>query len=121
LPLGALDALAGASEMNSAAAWVRGRVSGDENQSLEPLRGALIRKSAFRKYGLFPADPFFRGREHRSWLQRVEEQGLTGRPIETVTLCAAGGAARKPGRLLLRPDLGFLRAELVRRQGKKLE
>jgi hypothetical protein len=115
--VGALDALARASEMDSAAAWVRGKVSGDENESFEPLRGALIRKSAFRKCGLFPADPFFQGREHRTWLQRIEEEGLTERPIEKITL----QAARKPGRLLLRPDLGFLRAELVRRQGKKLE
>jgi hypothetical protein len=118
LSLGALDAQARASEVDSAAAWVGGKVAGEENQSLEPLRGALIRKGAFRKCGLFPADPFFQGREHRTWLQRVEELGLTGRLIETVTLHAA---ARKPGRHLLRPDLGFLRAELVRRQGKKLE
>ena len=120
-PLGALNALAGASEMDSAPAWVRGKFSGDENESFEPLRGALIRKNAFRKFGLFPADPFFQGREHRTWLKRIEENGMTGRAIETVTLHVAGAAASKPSRLLLRPDLGFLRAELVRRQGKKLE
>ncbi len=117
LPLGALTALAGASEMDSAAAWVSGKVSGDDSESPEPLRGALIRKSAFRKFGLFPADPFFQGREQQTWLQRMQENGLTGRAIDTVTLRAAS----KPGRHLLRPDLNFLRAELVRRQGKKSE
>ena len=102
-PVGALDALARASEMDSAAAWVRGNASGDENESFEPLRGALIRKSAFQKCGLFPADPIFQGREHRTWLQRMEAMGLTGRQIETVTLRAAGDAPRKLGRLLLQP------------------
>ena len=87
-PVGALDALARASEMDSAAAWVRGKASGDKNESFESLRGALIRKSAFQKGGLFPADPIFQGREHRIWLRRVEAMGLTGRPIQTVTLRA---------------------------------
>jgi hypothetical protein len=120
-PVGALDALAGASEMDPAAAWFRGKASGDEDESFEPLRGALIRKSAFQKCGLFPTDFSFQGREHRTWLQRAEERGLRGRPIETVTLRAAGAAARKARPLLLPPDLGLLRAELVRRRGKKLE
>ena len=97
-PVGALDALAGASEMDPAAAWVRGKASGDENESFEPLRGALIRKSAFQKCGLFPADFSFQGREHRTWLQRAEEKGLRGRPIETVTLRAAGAARGRPAR-----------------------
>ena len=116
---GALDALAGASEKDPAAAWIEGKVSGEKNESLEPLRGALIRKSAFRQCGLFPADPFFQGREHRTWMQRAAEEGLAGRQIETATLRVADGGAKE--RILLRPDLGFLRAELVRRRGTKLE
>jgi hypothetical protein len=120
-PAGALDALAGASEMDSAAAWVRGKAWGDENESFEPLRGALIRKSAFQKCGLFPEDFSFLGREHRTWRQRAEEKGLRGRPIETVTLRAAGAAARKARPLLLPPDPGLVRAELIRRRGKKIE
>jgi hypothetical protein len=119
-PVGALDALAGASEMDPAAAWVRGKASGDENESFKPLRGALIRKSTFQKCGLFPEDFSFQGREHRTWLQRAEEKGLRGRPIETVTLRAAGTAARKARPLLLPPDPGLVRAELVRRRGKKI-
>jgi hypothetical protein len=113
LPAGSLSALAGASENDPTAAWLRGRATGAHSESPEPLRGALIRKSAFRKYGLFPTDPFLQGREHQTWIRRMEEQGLTGRTVETITLHAA-----KPARRFLRPDLGFLRAELVRRQGK---
>jgi hypothetical protein len=120
-PVGAFDALASASEMDRAAAWVKGEAAGDEHASLQPLRGALIRKSAFQKYGLFRADPFLQCREHQDWLRRVEEKGLRGRAIETVTLRAAGAAARKDGQLLVRPDLRLLREDLVRRQGKKLE
>ena len=93
LPSGALEALARASEMHPAAAWVSGQ------GSPESLRGALVRKSAFREYGLFPADPFFQGREQQTWLRRMEEKGLSGRTIETVTLRAAR-QAEKP---LLRP------------------
>jgi hypothetical protein len=120
-PVGALDALAGASDMDPSAAWVRGKASGDENGLLEPLRGALIRKSAFQKCGLLPEDFSFQGRERRTWLQRAEEIGLRGRAIATVTLHAAGAAARNACPLLLPPDLGLLRAELVRRRGKKIE
>jgi hypothetical protein len=90
LAVGALDALVRASEMAPAAAWIGGKASGDKSESFESLRGALIRKSAFQKGGLFPADPIFQGREHRIWLRRVEAMGLTGRPVENVTLRAAG-------------------------------
>jgi hypothetical protein len=118
---GALASLAAASEVYSRAAWVRGKASGDQSESFGPLRGALMRKSAFRECGLFPTEPFFQAREHRNWLDRVEARGLTGRSIETVTLHPSEATAQKAGRPLLRPDFNFLRSELARRQGKKLE
>jgi Glycosyl transferase family 2 len=119
-PPGALETLAGASEIDSRAAWVRGKPFG-EHDSFGPLRGALMRKSAFQECGLFSTEPFFQGREQRSWLDRVEAKGLAGRSIEAITLRAAETGANKTDRLLLRPDFNFLRAELVRRQGKKVE
>jgi hypothetical protein len=120
-PPGALESLAAASEVDSRAAWVRGQDVRNNHDLCSPLRGALVRKSAFREGGLFPTEPFFQNREHRNWLDRVEARGLTGRSIETVTLHAAGAPAQKAGRLLRRPDFNFLRSELARRQGKKLE
>ena len=118
-PEGALDALASASETDSEAAWVRGRSSGDGDEWFGSLRAALIRKSAFRDCGLFPTGAFFQGREHQSWIQRVQARGLTGRAIETSTLDVAAG--RKSDRYLLRPNLSFVKERLALRQGKKLE
>jgi hypothetical protein len=115
---GALDALALGSELDPKAAWIQGRSSGEQRDSCWPLRGALIRKTAFRECGLFPAEPFFQGREQMTLLRRLEERGLAGRSIETVTLMDADPAG-KPARLVVRPDLGFLRAELVRRKAKE--
>ena len=122
-PLGALEALVSACEQDSDAAWVGGKtvISEANHESPGPLRGALIRKSAFRECGLFPTDPFLQGREQRMWLQRAEKKGMKGRPIETVTLDATRGAAMKPWRLLLKPDADSVRVEQVRRLWKKLE
>ncbi len=103
---GALDALVNACELDSEAAWVRGR-AGTNGDSLSPLRGALIRKSAFREHGLMPTD-------HFRWLQGMEEKGLTGRSIESVTLYAA---TESPSQVL-KPNLGLLR-ELDRRRGDR--
>jgi hypothetical protein len=117
-PAGALDALVSACELNSGAPWVRGRAEAN-NESLSPLSAALIRKNAFRECGLFPTDRFLQGREHFKWLQRAEEKGLTGHAIETVTLHAATTGPTQPRRLLLKPDLGFLRTELNRSRQEK--
>jgi hypothetical protein len=121
-PLGALDALGSACELDSGAAWVQGQAvcSADGNESLGPLRGALIRKSTFRACGLFPTDRFLQGREHRKWLTRAEEKGLAGRQIEAVTLHATPAAAIQPSGLLLKPDLRFLR-ELARGRREELK
>jgi len=120
-PAGALEALAVVSELDSRAAWVRGKTSRDNDESFGPLRGALLRKTAFRQCGVFPTEPFFQGREQLTWLHRAEATGLAGSSIDAVTLHAAGAAAQKAGRLMLRPDFNFLIEELIRRQGKKLE
>jgi hypothetical protein len=119
---GALDVLVSACELESEAAWVRGRVlsSGPQDHSLNPLRGALIRKSAFRECGLFHTDAFRQGRAHRDWFKRVAEKPLVGRHIETVTLHACATAAQfcsPPHKV----DLGFLKAQLDRRRQKILE
>jgi hypothetical protein len=119
-PAGALDALVNAWERESGVAWVRGRVaySGPEDESISPLRGALIGKSAFRECGLFPTDPLLQGREHRDWLRRVEEKRLTGRQIETVTLHAERASAAERCRLTHELDLGFLRTQVDLRRPK---
>jgi GT2 family glycosyltransferase len=108
----ALDALVRASELKCGPAWIRGRVvsSGLEDESLSPLRGALIRKNAFRECGLFHADPFLQGREHLDWLRRAEEKRLTGHQLETVTLHAASAATIQRCRLLPEAALDQLRA-----------
>jgi hypothetical protein len=118
-PPGVLDALVNACEKEPATAWVRGKVvsSGANDEFMSQLRGALIRKSAFRECGLFSTDPFLQGREHRDWLARVEKKQLGGRLLETVTLHIEHAADRdspRPREL----DLGFLKAQLDRRRQK---
>jgi hypothetical protein len=122
-PPGALDALVKACEQDSETAWVRGRVvsSGRGDEFMSPLRGALIRKRAFREVGLFSTDRFFQGREHRDWLRRVEEKRLTGRQIDTVTLHAEHPTEPQRCRLPYELDLGFLKTELDRRRQKTSE
>lgn len=102
-PLGALDALVGACEVEPGAAWVQGRVvfPGPEDESLSPLRGALIRKSAFRECGLFHRDLFLQDGEHLDWLKRASEQQLTGRRLETVTLRQASAKPCLPREVVL--------------------
>jgi hypothetical protein len=119
-PPGALDALADAAQRESEAAWVRGKVLSSDcrNESLYPLRGALIRKSAFRECGLFQADPLFQGREHHDWLKRVEGRGLIGRELDSVTLHAA---CAPPNPLPNKIDWGFLKAQLDRQRRSPLE
>ena len=121
-PPGALDALVGACEQESGAAWVRGRVlsSGPDEQPLNPLRGTLIRKSAFRECGLFPTEPFRQTRAHRDWFKQVEQKRLIGHQIETVTLHACA-TTNQFCPLPHKVDLGFLRTQLERRRQKTLE
>lgn len=109
-PMGTLSTLVNACEMNSRAAWVQG-----------VLRGALVRKSAFRECGLFPTDPFFQRREQARWQERARQKGLTGHSIETVTLHTASAAATENRPVIVKPDLNYLKEELDRRRGKKLE
>jgi hypothetical protein len=119
-PPGALGTLADAAQRESDASWVRGKVvsAGSLNESLYPLRGALIRKSAFRECGLFQTDPLFQGREHYDWLKRVEQSGLIGRQLDSVTLHASCAPANPlPNKI----DWGFLRAQLDRQRRKPLE
>jgi hypothetical protein len=112
-PLGALNALVNASELAAGAAWVRG-------QAGHPLRGALIRKTAFRECGLFSTDPYFQGREQTHWLERSQQKGFMGRSIDVVTLLTAA-AVTENRRVVVKPDLSFLKKELDRRRQKKLE
>jgi len=118
---GALESLVNACEREPKAAWIQGRLlcCGPESPSLGPLRGALIRKSAFRQCGLFPTEPFLQRREHLKWIQQANEKGLSGSVIDSPTLRLARPAAMKPGPPILKPDLGFLRGELARRREKK--
>jgi hypothetical protein len=88
-PPGALHALVDAAERDSDAAWIQGA------QDAVPLRGALIRKNAFRECGLFSPDPLLQGREQRDWLQRARDRQLTGRRIETVTLHPSAAPLRR--------------------------
>jgi len=120
---GALESLVNACEQEPEASWIQGRVlcEGQESPSLTSLRGALIRKSAFRECGLFQIEPFFQSREHLKWIQQANEKGLSGRAIDSLTLRVARPAAMDPGPPILKPDLGFLKGELARRREKKAE
>lgn len=115
---GALETLVDAAEQHSAAAWVRGRVqsTGLQQQSLSPLRGALVRKSAFRQYGLCHTDPFFQGREHAEWLKRLDQKQTTGHQLETVILRATCATSIEPRRLSNDGLLTFLKSELDRQR-----
>lgn len=119
-PAGALDALVDASEQDSGAAWVRGRVVSSllNDESVSPLRGALIRKSAFRECGLFHTDPSPHASEQREWLERAEEKGLIGHQIETVTLHAERPTAVRFCSVPRKIDLALLKAKLDRRRQK---
>jgi len=123
LPPGALEALVNASGREPQAAWVQGRVlwPGPEHPQPSPLRGALVRKSAFRECGLFQTEPLFQGREQVKWIQQVTGKGLSGSAIDSATLQIASPAAREPWTPLRKPDLGFLRAALAKRREKKPE
>jgi hypothetical protein len=115
---GALDALVDGVEQPSGAAWVRGRLlsAGPREESFSPLRGALIRKSAFRRYGLFHTDPFFQGREHQEWLKRLEREQAAGRQLEAVILRAACSTSIEPRRPSNDGLLTFLKGELDRQR-----
>ncbi|HTS51323.1 MAG TPA: hypothetical protein VMH05_25420 [Bryobacteraceae bacterium] len=120
---GALESLVNACERVPEASWIQGRVlcEGLESPSPSSLRGALIRKSAFRECGLFHTEPFFQSREHIKWIQQANVKGLSGSAIDSLTLRVARPAAMKPGPPILKPDLGFLKGELARRRKKKPE
>lgn len=122
-PLGAFSALVNACELDSHAAWIQGKTAplrDGNDESLSSLGGALIRKSAFRKCGLFPTDAFFQGRERAIWLADVHQNGLTGHSIEAVTWVAADTAVNKRNRVLVKPYLTFLREELDRRRANEI-
>lgn len=87
---GALDALVHAAQREPEAAWIQGSVVPAECGAPRPLRGALIRKSAFRECGLFSPAP---GREHQEWLDRPAAKRLTVSRIDAVTLHAPRAAS----------------------------
>ena len=122
-PPGAIDSLVSACELDSDVAWVRGKAtsSGPEDQTVSPLRGALIRKGAFRECGLFQPDLFLQGREHLDWLRRATEKRLTGRQLESVTLHAAVTSPIEPRRLHPKVALSIVRNLLDQRRQKTLE
>jgi hypothetical protein len=102
---GALEALVDAARRGSDAAVIRSvdDAGGD-------LRGALIRKSAFRKFGLFNPDVSAEGRECEEW--------LANRPIEVHIDRPTLHATRPPtapGAPLLRQ--AYLRIREARRGG----
>lgn len=106
LPPGAIHALMDACRREPHAAWVQGKPCCD---ALSPLRGALVRKTAFQECGLFPTERIFQGREHFHWIERVKEKGLTGTAIGIATLQTEARAAAKISARLLKPDLSPLR------------
>jgi len=118
---GGIAALVRASEMDSRAAWFQGKVLSpvENGQRLGPLRGALIRKCAFKNCGLFAMNFHLQGREHIDWLERAGEKGLVGREIEDPTLQVGGDIETTPP--VLKPDLGLLRAQLAHSRAKKVE
>jgi hypothetical protein len=83
-------------------------------ESLQPLRGALMQKSAFRQYGLFLTDPLHQGREHQEWFQRLERDGLRGSRIANVTLRAT--RTPQPIRIPHTVDWRSLREQSQRRR-----
>jgi hypothetical protein len=110
---GALNALVDACQRESDAAWVR--VSPLESRSA--LRGALIRKSAFRACGLFHTDPLYQGREEQEWLLRAARKGLSGIELATVILHAAPANTRASIHLAGKIDWEFLKSRVdLRRQ-----
>lgn len=116
-PDGALAALVNASDADPNAAWYRGKIERWGERSLSPLRGALIRRSAFRECGLFPLNFHFQGREQVDWLERANEKGLTGRRIESPTLTVTQDAPP----LIVKPDLRLLRAQLARSREPEID
>ncbi len=84
---GALEAVGNCAQRNPAAAWVRGKASVPVS---EPLRGTLVRKSAFLQCGLFNAR--FEGREQQEWLARAIHMGLFGAKVNLVSLQREGSS-----------------------------
>lgn len=116
---GAFDALVSVCEREAGVAWVRGRIvsQGTEHDPLNPLRGALIRKGAFRECGLFDTSLSLQGREQQEWFQRVEQTGLTGRQLDTAILNAASPDAAQRRRLPRKLHWDHLRTRVnLRRQ-----
>jgi len=123
LPPGALHALVGVAEQESDIGWVRGHVvpSGTGQESMSPLRGALIRKTAFRQCGLFSTEPLRQGREHRDWLRNAEEKRFVGRELEVVTLICGSGEVVKRARIPDHVDFQFLKTKLTLRRQQTSE
>lgn len=119
----ALEALVDAAEREPQAAWIQGKALSErpENSSLSSLHGALIRRAAFQKCGLFHTERLLQGREPFRWLERAQENGLYGIAIGSVTLRIAAPNPMKSTAPFLKPDLSFLREELARRGEKKPE
>ncbi len=118
LPPGALHALVGVAEQESDIGWVRGHAvpSGTGLESMSPLRGALIRKTAFRQCGLFSTEPLRQGREHRVWLRNAEEKRFVGRELEVVTLILGSGEVLKRTRIPDHVDFQFLKTNVTLRR-----
>ena len=118
LPPDALTTLVGVAEQESYIGWVRGQVvsSGAGQESISPLRGALIRKAAFRQCGLFSTEPLRQGREHRDWLRNAEEKRFVGRELEVVTLICGSSEVVKRARIPDHVDLEFLKTKLTLRR-----
>ncbi len=113
LETGALDVLVDACQREPDAAWVRGRPI----ESRSALRGALLRKAAFRECGLFHTNPLYQGREHKEWLQRAARKGLKGCDLDTVILHAAPADTRVPTHRPGKIDWDILKSQVnLRRQ-----
>jgi len=103
-PSGSLDLLAAAAQREPGAAGIRGRVAfpGSNEIGDEPLRGSLIRKSAFRECGLFEVHALRGGCEYQEWIQRASGKGLAFHELQDVILQAARGPAVESSKLHLR-------------------
>jgi hypothetical protein len=106
---GALEALAGTAAREPHAAWFTATL---DDRS---LRGALVRKSAFERCGLFDPNLLLAGREQQEWIAAAARMGLAGFPTGFPSLrLAARGSGREAA--ASQPGLREIKAALDRRR-----
>ncbi len=106
---GSLEALADCAAAAPGTAWFRGEAG------RRSLRGALVRKSAFERCGLFDTNPLLEGREQQEWIARVARLGLIGLETGIVSL-HAGSNVSGPGSASVKTPLREIKAAIDRRR-----